>query len=63
MVKKDPKLKSRNFTLHTDDISVLASYALTTKDMSLKKFAEKLLADKAEQIRKKQSATSGSIRT
>lgn len=46
----------RNVELNTEDISTIASFALTTQNISFKKYVEKLLSEKASQIRKKQIA-------
>lgn len=48
--------KIRNVELNTEDISTIASFALTTQNISFKKYVEKLLSEKASQIRKKQIA-------
>ena len=52
-VQKDPNVISRNVFVHKDDISTIAVFALTTKNISFKKYAEQLLAEKASLIRKK----------
>ena len=56
---KDKNIKNtkiRNVELNTEDISTIASFALTTQNISFKKYVEKLLSEKASQIRKKQTA-------
>lgn len=39
-------------TVDTDDVKVIAAWALATKNLAFKTYAEKLLRDKADQLRK-----------
>lgn len=56
MAKKKDKNKSiRNVELENADIATLATFALTSKNSSFKKYAEKILSERAAQIRKNQT--------
>lgn len=40
-------------TVDTDDVTVLAAYALMSKNLVFKHYVEKMIKDKAKEIRKK----------
>jgi len=53
-IKDNPNLISRNIVMDKSDVAVLAAFALTSKNISFKKYAEQLLAERATAIRKQQ---------
>jgi hypothetical protein len=49
---KDKNKSMRNVELDNSDIAIIATFALTSKNISFKKHCEKLLANEAKNIKK-----------